>query len=434
MIVTRRKKKKGRKAELTKDLEEETIIHSLNDEEKACDCCGCQMESIGTTVIRENVEFIPAKVVKKVHKQESYACRNCHENTVEATPIKSAPVPAAPIQNSLAGATVLAWLYHQKFELHLPLYRQVGEWLLYGLDVSRRTLANWVIVSAHDWLQPIYELLYLHLMKMSILHADETPWQIINRSDGKPGTSEARIWQIRTTPTENRPVIYYHSALTRSGDVAKELFKTFSGYLQTDGYQTYQNLLDIIQVGCWVHVNRKFKDVGVNFGKAGIAIKKINAIFKKDHEFDDLSPNERLKRRQKELKPLIEEFFDWLETFTPVPKSNLAKAVEYAKNQKATLIRVLDDGRLLLSNNCCEQLIRPLALGRKNHLFSTSEKGATANAIAYTIIYTARENGLNPYKYLVYLFTHLPNTDFYRNPHLLEAFLPWHPYIQNICS
>lgn len=391
------------------------------------------MKLIGTTVIRVNVKFIPARVVKEVHKQESYACQNCHQNSVEATPVISAPVPAAPIQNSLAGATVLAWLYHQKFELHLPLYRQVDEWRLYGLDVSRRTLANWVIISAHDWLQPIYDLLYLHLMTMYILHADETPYQIINRSDGKPGTSEARIWQIRTTLDEEKPVIYYRSALTRGGDVARELFKDFQGYLQTDGYQAYQNLLNIIQVGCWVHVNRKFKDIGVTFGNTGTAIKKINAIFKKDHDFDDLKADERLKRRQTELKPLIDDFFAWLETFTPVPKSKLANAVEYAKNQKESLVRVLEDGRLQLSNNCCEQLIRPLALGRKNHLFSTSEEGAQANAIAYTIIYTARENGLNPYKYLVYLFTHLPNTDFYRHPHLLENFLPWSETIQANC-
>lgn len=173
--------------------------------------------------------------------------------------------------------------------------------------------------------------------------------------------------------------------------------------------------------------------MGSDVGSASIAIDKINQFFKKERDFKDLNKDERKKRRNLELAPLIDGFYRWLETLSPSPKSNLGKAVIYARNQKEALLRVLEDGRLQLSNNICEHLIRPIAIGRKNHLFSTSEKGATANVIAYTLINTAKINGLKPYKYLTYLFTHLPNTDFMRKPELLDAFLQWNDSIQQLC-
>jgi transposase len=136
--------------------------------------------------------------------------------------------------------------------------------------------------------------------------------------------------------------------------------------------------------------------------------------------------------RQKRLKPVMDEFFEWLTTF-PVVMGKLKKAVNYALNQKVSLMRVLEDGRLQLSNNRAEQKIKPLVIGRKNHLFSTSERGATANAIAYTIIETAKENGLDGYKYLEYLFSRLPNLDFHRHSELLEDLLPWASEPQQRC-
>jgi transposase len=404
----------------------------LSKEEKNCDCCGEQMKHMGTKTVREVVQFVPASLYKEVHIQHSYEC-NCHEEGYEVKPIKSAKVPDPVIQRSLAGASVLAWLLHQKFELHLPLYRQVDEWHLYGLEVSRQTLANWVIISATDWLKPLYDLLFSLMITVSILHADETKYQVINRSDGKPGTSESRIWEVRTARDEEQPIIYYHSSLTRGKGEAKALFKDFIGHLQTDGYSAYQGLPNVIQVGCWSHGRRKFLDVGSDKGKAGIAVRKINKFFELESEWGDLTPVERKRMRNLKLSPLFDEFYEWLTTFKAQPKSKLETAVGYVINQKVSLLRVLDNGRLELSNNCCEALIRPIALGRKNHLFSTSEKGATANVIVYTMVHTAKANGLNVYKYLSYLFTHLPNTDFQRHPELLEDFLPWSHSIQQHC-
>jgi len=155
-------------------------------------------------------------------------------------------------------------------------------------------------------------------------------------------------------------------------------------------------------------------------------------MFEVERDLETLTPEVRYIERQTRLKPNINEFYEWLGTFTAL--GNLKKAVDYTLNLKVALVRVLENGRLQLSNNHCEQMITPLVVGRKNHLFSTSERGATANAIAYSIIQTAKANGLDPFKYLEYLFTHLPNLDFRQQPELLEDFLPWSENVKANCA
>ena len=191
----------------------------------------------------------------------------------------------------------------------------------------------------------------------------------------------------------------------------------------------------MIQVGCWAHARRYFNDVGFTTGIAALAVILCNKMFKVERKIKklNLEPDELKAKREELLKPLIDEFYVWLDTIGDC-SGKLKTEVTYAKNQKAALYRLLDDGRLQLSNNLAEQKIRPFALGKKNHLFSTSERGADANAIAYTLIETAKLNGIIPYEYLKYLFTHLPNIDFQRHPELLEDFLPWADIIKNNCT
>ena len=200
-----------------------------------------------------------------------------------------------------------------------------------------------------------------------------------------------------------------------------------------NSYQVYKNLDNAEQVGCWAHVHRKFHDIGFTTGFTAQGVAKCNSMFEVERDLKNLEVNERQDQRTQQLKPLIDDFFKWLDTIGDCG-SKLKEAVKYSRNQKDSLLKVLDDGRLELSNNLAERSIRPIAIGRKNYLFSTSEKGATANAIAYTLIETAKLNGIIPYAYLNYLFTHLPNTDFQRNPHLLEDFLPWVDTIKAHCT
>jgi len=393
------------------------------------------MKPLGKKVMRDEVHYVPAQLHIKRHISHSYEC-NCHDSLLEVKPIKSADVPKAVFASgSIVGSSLLAWIFHLKFTLSVPLYRQINDWQRAGLTLTRKTLSNWIISGSFGYLQPIYELLRIELRKKEVIHGDGTPYQILNRSDMKLATSQSRLWAFHTLRKEDKPVALYHSSLTRSREVITEVLDDYQGYIHCDGYAGYKNISGVIDVGCWAHVRRKFNDVAKVKGKlthAQIAMNYCNRMFKIERELKALVPKVRHEKRQIMLKPVIEEFYEWLGTLNP--RGNLKKAVDYALNQKTSLMRVLDDGRLLLSNNHCEQQIKTLVIGRKNHLFSTSEGGGDANAKAYTIVATAKQNGLDPYKYLVYLFEHLPNLDFYRQPELLETFLPWAKGSQEYCA
>ncbi|MGL4373284.1 MAG: IS66 family transposase, partial [Turicibacter sp.] len=430
-ITYRRQKKKGKKAELLKDLPYQDIHFKLEGDDCICADCGQELREIGMKVIHELLRFKPAILVNERHIQHSYACP-CHNDVIEPQKIQTTQVPKAPIRGSFVGPSLLAEVIHKKFVLSVPFYRQVKEWVRHGLDVSRRTLSNWVIVGAHDWLIPLSDLLRDKLVQNEVLHADETRYQILNRLDGRDATSQARMWLFRTTVKAKEPIVYYHAALTRERSVAAEVLNGFKGYLNCDGYSVYKNLPGIKLVACLAHIRRKFCEVPGENGKAKQAVDYCNEIFRIEKEIKHLTPQERYEQRQEKVKPVFKDFFNYIESIYTL-KGKLQTAVTYAINQKEELLTVLDDGLLEVSNNIAEQAIRPIAIGRKNYLFSTSVKGATANALCYTIIETAKANGLNACKYLEYLFEKLPNTDFIRNPEVLEEFLPWTKKVQELC-
>jgi len=408
------------------------VIHGLEGEECQCGKCGQQMEVVGKKLIRKNAVFKAPEIYAEEHYTQTYTC-DCHDDAIEPQVFTQAPVPKLPLSGSVASADIIAWAIHQKFDLSVPLYRQVNEWKLYGLDVTERTLVNWVNTVSHKWLKPLYELLHREMLTHPYLHADETPYQILKRSDGKPPTSQSRMWVVRTSSSADKPVIYYHSSLTRSQFEADKILSGFVGFLHADGFQVYKNIDEVIQVGCWAHVRRKFKDIEYMGGLAGIAVKKCNAIFGLEAELRKLTPQERYEQRKVKLKKLTDDFFSWIESITDKLSGKLEAAVIYAKNQKESLLQILKDGNLHLSNNICEQKMRPIAIGRKNYLFSTSEKGAVANAICYTLLESAKANGINPFKYLVYLLQQLPNLSDISDIERLTDFLPWSKTIKENC-
>lgn len=404
----------------------------LNEDCCHCDSCGDKLRPFGQKVTREEVVFIPATLKKKVYIEHSYECLGCRETAAHS--IKRGQAPKATLQRSFAGPSVLAWLFHQKYELSLPLYRQEKEWKQYGLQVSRRTLSNWIIRYSQDWLEPIYHQLRKVLNTEEAIHADETPYQILKRPDGRPATSDARIWLFQTLESCEKPVIYYHSSLTRSRENIEEVLNTYQGYIHCDGYSAYQNMPNLQVVACWAHVRRKFFDAGDERGMAAIGKRYCDRLFLLEKQFKHLPPGERKKQRQKYSLPLLTEFWEWLSSFPVLAKSKLGMAIAYTQRLKAELMAFLEDGRLVFSNNAAERNIRPLTIGRKNFLFSTSVAGARANCVAYTIIETAKANGLNAFKYLTHLFEHLPNLDFYKKPDLLENYFPWAAQMQLACK
>lgn len=247
-------------------------------------------------------------------------------------------------------------------------------------------------------------------------HADETSLQVLKES-GKSAQTKSFMWLYRTSGEVKHPIVLYEYQPDRKYIHPETFLKNFSGYLHTDGYAGYHKLPErIIVVGCWAHLRRKLFDALKTLPKdkrAGSHAEKgvsyCDKLFRLEKQFASLTPENRLKEREQQSLPLMEEFFLWIENLSVLPESLLGKAVTYAKSQKGYLGRYLLDGRLEISNNRAERSIKPFVIGRKNWLFSNTPNGAKASATYYSLIETAKENGLNPFEYLSWVLTNMAN-------------------------
>ena len=305
--------------------------------------------------------------------------------------------------------------------------------------MSRQTMSNWLIKATSDWLEPIYDELKDALCRQGVLHADETNLQVLHEP-GKPPESKSYIWLYRTGGDTKSPIVLYEYKPDRRAEHPKFFLKYFSGYLHADGYEGYHDLSgNIIIVGCLAHARRKFDEALKGLSKkdqadsmAMIGKRFCDKLFSLERDFAKMTPEERHKNRQELSKPVFEEFYRWIGSINPPPKTGLSTAVVYMRNQREYLERYLEDGRLEISNNRAERSIKPFVIGRKNWLFANTPRGAKASAILYSIIETAKENGLNPYGYLTYVFSNAPNWDIRNNIDNLERLLPW--FVPDSCK
>jgi transposase len=319
----------------------------------------------------------------------------------------------------------------QKFVMGLPLYRQEQDWNRNGIMISRQTMSNWLLKATEDWLEPIYDVLKELLCLRSVLHADETTLQVL-REPGKTPQSKSYMWLYRTGGDDNCPIVLLEYQPDRKAIHPTQFLKDFNGYLHADGYDGYHNLPeDIIIVGCWAHARRKFDEVLKSLppkdregSSSHIGKRYCDKLFKLEETFAGLTPEERYEHRQKYSKPVMDEFYAWAEELKPTPKTGIGRAIHYLLSQRKYLECYLLDGRLEISNNRAERSLKPFVIGRKNFLFANTPRGAKASAIMYSIIETAKEHGLNPFKYLTYIFTHAPNMDIRNNIDGLELLLP----------
>jgi transposase len=439
VINYRRKKFKGQRAELLKDLPRDTVVCALPADELFCETCGTELISIGKEFIRTEIEFIPAKVRVIDYYRESYECRDCRKNDLEY--IEKAPMPYPVVQHSMASPSTVAHVMHQKFVNALPLYRQEKEWESYGVKLSRATMSNWIMVASANWLQPITNLMHQKLIKERYLHADETPVQVL-LEPGRKNTSDSYMWVYSTYDGSKTPIRLFDYKPSRSGDCPQKFLEGFQGYLHTDAYSGYNKVHGITRCFCWAHLRRYFVEAipkDINSPEATLPAKGVdfcNKLFEKEKVLVNLSPEERKAKRLETEKPILEAFWLWINTIKSscLPKSRLGKAVVYALNHKQEFMNYLLDGNCVISNNVSENSIRPFTIGRKNWLFSGSPRGAEASATVYSIIETAKANGLHPYTYLQYLFKNLPGVQFEAHPEFLEEFLPWDPVVQDFCK
>jgi transposase len=419
------RKKRGRRA-LAADLPRKEIIHDISEAEKTCDC-GEMLKKIGEDSYEE-LDFQPAKYWVNKHTYFKYACKHCEGLSNENKPaVVSAKRQPRIIEQSIATPGLLAYTFVSKFEDHLPFYRQERIFGRLGVDLPRATMCNWAI-HVGEKLQPLLDIMLEDIQASKLIAADETPLQVL-KEPGRANTAKSYMWLFRGG-TKESPVVLYNYRPTRSAGVAEQFLKGYHGVLLTDGYKGYDMVgksETITHAACWAHVRRYFKyavDAIPKNSKDTIAsqfmdlIQKLYLIERQINE-NDLPV---LEYRQKRSKIIVEEIFKLLNHWQPkvTPQGLLGKAIGYAMNQWPKLVIFLNFDFLPLDNNLAENDIRPFVLGRKNWLFAGSPRGAHASCALFSIIQTAKLNGLEPYWYLRYLFEKLPTA----NAEQLKAVAP----------
>lgn len=435
-----RRKQKGQRDKFLQKLPEEIIEYELPEGERICPCCGGNLHKMSVET-RQELKITPAQATLVKHVRHVYTCRNCeHQET--KTPVITAPMPEPPIPGSLASPSALAYAMSQKYVEGMPLYRQEQHLNRLGIELSRQTLANWMIIGALRWLSLLYERMHKALLEREILHIDETTVQVLHEP-GRKAESRSYMW-VYVGGRDGPPIILFDYQETRSAEHPRRFLAGFSGFLHVDGYSGYEKLPDVKLVGCWAHARRKF-DEAVKVlpprerAKGTVAshkgLKLCNRLFAIEHYLRDAGPEERLAVRRARAQPVLDELKEWLESVRSegLNKTLFSQAVNYCLNQWNKLTAFMEDGRLELDNNRAERAIKPFVIGRKNWLFANTPKGARASAIIYSIVETAKANKLNPLAYLTYLFEQLPNLDLADNPTLLDDLLPWSDKLPDEC-
>lgn len=403
ITVPAHERKRGKRMKLPEKLPRVDIIIDLDN--KICLNDGEELKLIGEEV-SEKLEIIPAKVqvIRTIRKK--YACSVCET-------LKDAPAPLEMIPKSNASASLLAYIATAKYVDALPLYRQESIFNRIGIDLPRQTMARWMI-QVGEKLEPLIKLLREELLTSSYLHMDETIVQVL-KEDGKKAETNSYMWvQARSGP---RPIILFHYAKNRSADHPLRLLEDYQGALQVDGYDGYGPVIaknKITRLGCWAHARRKFFDAfksssGKSIGNRGLVFFK--KIYEIEEKLQGKPYDQRFIIRLRESLPLVREFETWMrEQREKVnPESLAGKAVRYTLNEWAYLQNCFCSGEYKIDNNYVESHIRPFTIGRKNWMFSVKTEGAEASAAIYSLVETAKANGLEPFEYLKNVFAKLPS-------------------------
>ncbi len=437
-ITYERRKKSGRRDINLEDLPVETVEYHLPTEEQVCSCCGEALHVMSTEV-RKELKVIPAQVKVVEHIRHVYSCRRCERNEIN-TPIVTAPMPKPVLKGSVVSPSLMAFIMSQKYVESLPLYRQERLFARLGVTISRQNMANWINYGANKWLGLLYDRMHQLLLKHEVLQADETTMQVLQEPGRKAETS-SYLWLYRTGQ-EGPPIILYDYQETRSGINPRHFLAGFKGYLQVDGYSGYHGIPDVTLVGCWAHARRKFTDalkaLPDSKSKAAVAanegLEYCNRLFAIERDLKSLSFEERHEARLASSRPVLDAFLAWLniQSTKTLPKSAFGQAITCCLNQWDKLEAFLLDGRLEIDNNRSERSVKPFVIGRKNWLFANTPRGAKASATIYSIVETAKENGLNPFNYLMYLFEKLPNINA-EDQEALDQLLPWSQSLPDSC-
>ena len=419
--VVAQKPARGKRSPLPPELERIELIHDVPESERLCDC-GTPMVVINR-VISEQLDIVPMQVRVLQHIRLVYGCK-----ASEHAPVTAA-LPPQPLPKSNASPSLLAMLLTTKYVDGLPLARFEKVLARHDVTVPRQTLARWVI-GASGTLQPLHNLMRDILFDAPFIHMDETVVQVL-KEKGKSPNSQSYMW-VQTGGPPGKPVVIYDYDPSRSGEVPARLLLGYQGYLMTDGYEGYNKLAKtegIEHLVCWAHVRRKFVDaVKVQpkgcCGHADQAVAMIGKLYAIEREHKDSPIEVCYAARQEKSVPVLNELHDWMEKMLPKvpPKSALGSALSYMRNYWGKLVRYTERGDLPIDNNRCENAIRPFVVGRKAWLFSDTPAGANASAIIYSLVETAKANGVEPYTWLRHVLEHLPAA---QTADEMDKLLPW---------
>lgn len=430
--VTKRKSRKTGKhrgrVELRNDLEEKKVVYDIPENERICDVCGEPLTEMTEELLTTRLCIIPEKVYLVKYYRKVYKCKNCDMTGIKSNIVKAEnKTPACIIEKGLPDASMVAYVMGMKYLLGTPLYRMEQYFKMQGIYLNRTSLANWVIAGA-KWFAPVVRKFWEYAYLEPILNADETVIRVL-KIKGEKVKKNGQMWVVCTGTATSRKIAIYTFRDSRTKETAEELLGDYTGIVQTDGLQSYGSG-DYQNVGCWAHARRKFADSipeGVKNSKAAQALKILEEAFLLEAKAreDQFSPEQILKMRQEEVKPIIEKFYAFIGELNPGKKTHLGEAVTYALNQKEKLTAFLDDPKIEMTNNLAERTVKPFVIARKNFLFSATDKGADASAAVMTIIETAKRNELDVYQYLKYLLTVLPQWGTEPTDTQLDSVMPW---------
>ena len=408
-------RKKGGKRKLPEFLPTEEHIYELSELERECKYCGKTHPFIGEERTEE-LDIIPMQIKKVVHIAKKYGPCSCDEflHTGEKEIIK-AEKPKRIIPYSFVSPGLLSYVIDMKYNYAMPFYRLSKKFDAIETEISRATLCNWSMLAAEKC-ETLYLAMLDYIKENRVIQMDETTVQVLNE-EGRAAETKSFMWVMRGGDMKRKLTLFHYSP-TRNSTVPLDLLKGFNGFLQTDGYEGYSKAVSeygLIHVGCLAHIRRKFFDALKSDKKsktAAHALKLIARIYSIEKKLRDenLLPDEFVKKRKDEVVPVLSEFKKWLDEKQVylTPKTDPGKAVNYAMGQWDNFINYLGSAELTPDNNIIENAIRPFVIGRKNWLFSNTPRGARSSAVLYSLVESAKDNNLNVYNYLRFLFTKLP--------------------------